>query len=73
MTDKKKKTAPPLIKQVWEFIHDQLEQAERKGLTVGTLVSLASDTTIHSFWKDHARVNLRTRKAYEILGFLSPC
>ena len=33
VTDKAKETSPPLIKQVWEFMQNQLEQAERKGLT----------------------------------------
>ena len=33
--DKRKDTAPPLIKQVREFSQNQLEKAEKKGLTHG--------------------------------------
>ena len=73
MTDKTKETAPPLIKQVWEFMQNQLEQNERKELTLGTLVILANDTTIHGFWRYHATGNLRTRNSYKILGFLRSC
>ena len=53
----------------WEFMQHQLEQARRKELTVGTFASFV----ITGFWRDHAPRNLRTRKAYKILGFLSPC
>ena len=28
--DKRKDTAPPLIKQVWEFSQNQLEKAQKK-------------------------------------------
>ena len=37
--DKTNETAPPLIKQMWEFMQNQLKQAENKGLTLGTFVS----------------------------------
>ena len=30
MGDKRKDTAPPLIKQVWEFSQNQLEQVEKR-------------------------------------------
>ena len=73
-TDKAKVTAPPLIKkQEWEFMQNQLEQAERKGLRVRTFVTLNNDMTIHGFWKDRTTGILRTRKSDEILRFLSPC
>ena len=73
VTDKTKELTPPLIKQVWDFMQSQLGQGEKRGQTVGTFVSLANDTTVNGFWKDHVTANLRTRKAYKILGLLSPC
>ena len=33
----------------------------------------ANETTIKGFYKDHATGNLRTRKSYKTLEFLSPC
>ena len=54
-------------------MHNQLEQAKKKGLTVGTFVSLADDTTINGLCKDHATGNSRSRRAYKILGFSSAC
>ena len=62
-----------MMEQVWEFMPDQLERAVKEGLTMGTFVSSANDTTINGCWREHATENWRTRKAYEILGFLSPC
>ena len=73
VTDITKKLEPPLLKQAREFMQNQLEQAEKKGLTLGTFVSLANDPTFTGFWRDHASGNLRTRKAYKSLGFLNPC
>ena len=49
----------------------QLAQAEKKGLRVGTFVSLTNKTTIKGFWKDHASGELRKRKIHEILELLS--
>ena len=46
VTDNAKETAAPLMKQVWEFTLYQIEQARRKGLTVGTP---ANDTKIYGF------------------------
>ena len=63
MGDKTKEKAPPLIRQVWEFMQNQLEQAEKKRLTVGTFVSLVNDTTINNFGMDHVTGKLRARKA----------
>ena len=54
MDAKMKEIAPPLVQQVWEFMQNQLEQAEKKVSTVGTFVSLANGTTINNFCKDHA-------------------
>ena len=32
VTDKAKDITPPLIKKVWDFMQNKLEQAERKGM-----------------------------------------
>ena len=34
-TDKTRESAPPLVKQIWEFLEGQLEMAETKEMTVG--------------------------------------
>ena len=36
--DEMKETAPSLIKQLWKFMQNQRERAEKKGLIVGTFV-----------------------------------
>ena len=72
-TDKMRENAPPLIKQVWEFLEGQLEVAETTGMTVGRFVTAAKEVTIGGFWREHARDELRTRKNQEVLRFLSPC
>ena len=72
-TDKTQKNAPPLIKQVWEFLEGQLEVAETTGMTVGRFVTAANEVTIGGFWREHAKDELKTRKNREILRFLSPC
>ena len=54
-------------------MQNQFERAEKKGPTVETFVSLPNDTTIINFCKDRAKGNLKSRKAHEILGFLSSC
>ena len=72
MTYKTKETAPPLIKQMREFLRNQFEHSERKGLTVGIFVTSANETSIAGFWREHATGDLRTKKSYEILRFLSP-
>ena len=33
-TDKTRESAPPLIKQIWEFLEGQLEVAESRDMTV---------------------------------------
>ena len=68
VTDETKETAPPMIKT-----SVRVHAAKKKTLAVGTFVSLAIDTNINSFWKDHATAKFRTRKAHEILELLSPC
>ena len=72
-TNKTRKNAPPLIKQVWEFLEVQLEVAETTGMTVGRFVTAANEVMIGGFWRQHAKDELRTRKNHEILRFLSPC
>ena len=42
-------------------------------MTVGRFVTSANESTIGGFWSRHAKGELRTRKTYEILRFLSPC
>ena len=52
---------------------NQLEQSEKKDLTMEMFVTSANETTINGFWRDHVTENLRTSKSFEILGFLSSC
>ena len=72
-TDKTRENAPPLDKQIWEFLEGQLEMAESKEMTVGRFVTAANKATVGGFWREHAKDELRTRKDYEILRFLSRC
>ena len=72
-TDKTRESAPPLVKQIWEFLEEQLEVAESREMTVGRFVTAANEVTIGGFWREHAKGELRTRKDHEILKFLSPC
>ena len=72
-TDKTRESAPPLVKQIWEFLEGQLEVAESREMTVGRFVTAANEVTIGGFWREHAKGELRTRKDHEILKFLSPC
>ena len=71
--DRTRETAPPLVKQIWEFVEEQLEVAEEREMTVGRFVTAANEVTIGGFWREHAKNELRTRRSYEILKFLSPC
>ena len=66
-TDKTRESAPPLIKQVWEFLEGQQEVAETTGMTVGRFVTAANEVTIGGFWRQHAKDELRTRMNHEIL------
>ena len=45
-TDKKREHAPPLVKQIWEFLEGQLEAAESREMTVGRFVTAANEVTI---------------------------
>ena len=68
-----RESAPPLVKQIWEFLEEQLEVAESREMTVGRFVTAANEVIIGRFWREHAKGELRTRKDHEILKFLSPC
>ena len=72
-TEKIKENAPPLVKQIWRFLEEQLEVAESREMTVTRFVTAANEVTIGGFWREHAKGELRTRKDHEILKFLSPC
>ena len=72
-TDKTRESAPPLVKQIWEFLEGQLEMAESKEMTVGRFVTAANEVTVGGFWREHANNELRARKDHEILRFLGPC
>ena len=71
--DKTRESAPHLVKQIWEFLEEQLEIAEKREMTEGRFVASANEVTIGGFWSKHAKGELRTRKRYEILRFLNPC
>ena len=43
-----------LVRQIWEFLQDQLEHSEKGELTVGKFVISANETTIAGFWREHA-------------------
>ena len=73
VTDKARESAPPLVKQKWEFLEEQLEVAEKREMTVGRFVTAVNEVTIGGFWREHAKGELRTRKPHEILRFLSTC
>ena len=72
-TGRTREDAPLLVKQIWDFLEEQLGIAEQKEMTVGRFVTAANEVTIGGFWREHARGELRTRKDHEILEFLSPC
>ena len=72
-TDKTRESAPPLVKQIWEFLEEQLEVAESREMTVARFVTTAKEVTIGGLWREHAKGELRTRRDHEILEFLSPC
>ena len=72
-TDKTRESSPPLVKQIWEFLEEQLEAAENREMTVARFVTAANEVTIGGFWREHAKGELRTRKDHEILKLLSLC
>ena len=61
------------MKQIWDFLEEQLGIAEKREMTVGRFVTAANEVTIGGFWREHAKGELRTRRDHEILEFLSPC
>ena len=79
VTDRTRESAPPLVKQIWAFLEEQLEVAEERErerereMTVARFVTAANEVTIGGFWSAHAKGKLRTRRSHEILKFLSPC
>ena len=72
-TEKTRDNAPPLAKQIWDFLEEQLEVAEKREMTVTRFVTAANEVTIGRFWREHAKGELKTRRDHEILEFLSPC
>ena len=40
-------------------------------MTVARFVSAANEVTIGGYWREHAKGELKTRRDYEILKFLS--
>ena len=72
-TVKTRESAPPLIKQIWNFLEEQLEVAEGREMTVCRFVRAANEVTIGGFLMEHAKGELKTRRNHEILIFLSPC
>ena len=72
-TEKTKENGPPLVKQIWKFLEEQLEVAENREMTVTRFVTAANEVTIGGFWREHAKGELKTRRDHEILEFLSPC
>ena len=73
VTEKTREDAPLLVKQIWDFLEEQLGVAEKREMTVGRFVTAANEVTIGGFWREQARGELRTRRDHEILGFMSPC
>ena len=71
--EKTKENAPPLVKQIWSFLEEQLEVAESREMTVTRFVTAINEVTIGGFWREHAKGELKTRKDHEILKFLIPC
>ena len=56
VTEKTKESAPPLVKQTWQFLEEHLKVAEKGEMTVGRFVTAANDVTIGGFWREHAKV-----------------
>ena len=65
-TDKTRESAPPLVKQIWGFLEEQLEVAESREMTVARFVTAANEVNIGGFWREHAKGELRTRKDHEV-------
>ena len=54
-TDKTRESAPPLVRQIWEFLEEQLEVAESREMTVARFVTAANEVTIGGVWREHWR------------------
>ena len=52
---------------------NQLYLSEEWEMTMVTFFTSANETIIASFWREHAKGDLKTRKTHKILRFLSPC
>ena len=50
-----RESASPLIKQIWNFIEEQLEVAEEREMTLGRFVTAANEVTVGDFWTNHAK------------------
>ena len=72
-TEKTRENDPPLVKQIWDFLEEQLEVAEKREMTVTRFVTAAKEVTIGGFWREHAKGELKTRRDHKIFEFLSPC
>ena len=48
-TGKTKENAPPLVKQIWCFLEEQLEVAEKREMTVTRFFTAANEVTIGGF------------------------
>ena len=72
-TEKTRENAPPLVKQIWDSLEEQLEVAEKREMTVTRFVTAANEVTVGGFSREHAKGELKTRRDHEILEFLSPC
>ena len=42
-------------------------------MTVGRFVTAANEVLVGDFWTNHAKGEVKTRRDYDILRFLSPC
>ena len=80
MTDKTRENAPPLVKQIWEFLEEQLEVAEKRERDDGGEICHGSKRSDYRRLLEGAcegrtsgRSMRRTLKSHEILRFLSPC
>ena len=40
------------MKQIWDFLEEQLEVAEKREMTVGRFVTAANEVMIEGFWKE---------------------
>ncbi|XP_063717662.1 uncharacterized protein LOC134844776 [Symsagittifera roscoffensis] len=54
-TEQTREDAPPLVKQIWDFLEEQLEVVEKREMTVARIVTAANEVTIGGFWREHAK------------------